>query len=222
VTPDGPATDSPLELRASEASVEIDQTVDPRLVAYVRVTLFKTAAGLAVLLVILGLLGVVYEEQLLGVTRRVLDVFGLGGLATIVFFSDALFTPIPPDLVLIVLAKSELHRHWTLLIPALGALSTLAGVVAWWLGGKFGRTRWGLRLLGQLSEDNRRLVRRYGRWGVALGAMTPIPYSLTCLTAGALKLDFRQLGSVVWLRIPRFVAYYCAFAYSDSIVRWVF
>ena len=215
MTPDGSATETPL------ATLKVGYG-DARLLAYVRANLIKAGLALLVLVFAVGLAGILYERELLSVTGWIRDTLGLFGLALILFLSDSLITPIPPDFVLIVIAKSELHENWGIVIPALGALSTVAGNVAWFLGRKFGDTRFGQRLLGQIRQQNRELVARYGKWAVALGALTPIPYSLTCLTAGALKMPWRAFLSVSWLRIPRYVGYYVAFAYSASIARWLF
>jgi membrane protein YqaA with SNARE-associated domain len=190
--------------------------------AYVRGSILKGGLVLLGLTLVLGLAGILYEEELLAVTRGVEESLGLFGLALILFLSDAVFTPIPPDLVLIVIAKSELHANWMVIVPALGVMSAFAGLVGWWLGTKLGDTARVRRVLARVREKNEALITRYGRLGVVLGALTPIPFSITCWLAGALRMPGSHLAQVTWLRVPRFLAYYVLFAYSDDIVRFLF
>jgi membrane protein YqaA with SNARE-associated domain len=63
------------------------------------------------------------------------------------------------------------------------------------------------------------LIDRYGYWAVALGALTPIPFSITCWSAGMLRLGFGRFLLVALLRVPRFVGYYVVIAYSSELVR---
>lgn len=195
---------------------------DEQLERYIKLGLLK--AGLLVLLLFgtLAVLGITYEAELLAFTSTLYRGLGLPGLLGILFVSDAVTSPVPPDAVLIVIAKSELHRHWPLLIIGIGVMSAVAGSVGWLFGSLLANTRIPRLLFGRARARNERLVRRYGCWSVALGALTPIPFSLTCWTAGMLKLPFRAFAAVALLRIPRFVGYYIVIAYADVIARAVF
>ena len=55
--------------------------------------------------------------------------------------------------------------------------------------------------------------------GVAVGALTPVPYSLTCWVAGTLELTLREIFWVNLLRLPRFLVLYQAFAHSEHLIR---
>ena len=138
------------------------------------------------------------------------------GLAGILFLSDSVISPIPPDLVLLVLANSPAAPWWYWLIPLLGLLSAVAGCCGWWLGAWLGRypsIRRGLDRFG----GNERVVQRYGAWGVALGALTPIPFSITCWIAGMMNVPIRRVAPVTLLRVPRYVVYYLAIVYAERL-----
>jgi membrane protein YqaA with SNARE-associated domain len=214
-------TPAPLPLPLS-LSIEPTAREDAELERYVKQGLLK--AGLLVLLLFgtLAVLGVAYEDELLAATSTLYRALGLPGLLGILFVSDAVMSPIPPDAVLVVIAKSELHGHWPLLVAGIGMMSVVAGSVGWLLGSWLAFTRVPRLLFGRGLERNERLVRRYGAWSVALGALTPIPFSLTCWTAGMLKLPFKLFAAVALLRIPRFVGYYVVIAYADTVAKALF
>src|SRR5690606_10079074 len=127
--------------------------------------------GAAVLLALVGSVGiasVVYEPELLRITQGIYRTVGIPGLAIILFLSDAIITPIPPDLILVVIAKSDLRAHWVPLLAGMGVLSTLAGNCGWLLGVRLGDSPLLQRVFGRLRERNQRLVARYGSFGVVL------------------------------------------------------
>ncbi len=187
-----------------------------------RRSVWQALAFVLILVVGMGLLGVFYEAQLLAVTTWVFDHVGLTGLLAILFLSDSVITPVPPDLVLVVLSKSWVHAHWWIAIPLIGVLSTVAGNIAWLLSTKVGQGRLPTLLFGRFRRLNEALVRRYGPWAVAMAALTPIPFSVTCWTVGILHMPWKHFGWVTLLRIPRFIGYYVAIAYADQLGRWLF
>jgi membrane protein YqaA with SNARE-associated domain len=191
---------------------------DRELAAYVRRKVISGVLLLAVLIGGVGFVSIFYEAELLAFTKLVFDTVGFGGLVFILFLSDSVITPIPPDAVLLVISKSSLHAHWPLVILGIGVMSSVAGCVGWALGGKLRSTRLGRRWLSR-AKTNRALVERYGPWAVALGALTPIPFSVTCWTAGLFEMRFAPFAVVTLLRVPRFVGYYAAIAYAEPLLR---
>jgi membrane protein YqaA with SNARE-associated domain len=193
---------------------------DPELHAYIRRSVIKALVVLLLAVVLLGFSGVYFKAELLAATAWVLRRVGLVGIAAILFISDAFCAPISSDFTLVVIANSELRQDWYYVVPALALWSSFAGGVAWYLGTKVGHMPWATRWLGRLrSGQNHALVAKLGKWGVALGALTPIPYSLTCWAAGMLELTIGEIFWVNLLRVPRFIAYYLAFAHSDELLR---
>ena len=67
----------------------------------------------------------------------------------------------------------------------------------------------------EISDDDA-LVERYGVIALAATALTPLPFSLGCWAAGALKMPFSTFFAVALLRIPR-VAGYLALIYFGLI-----
>jgi len=187
---------------------------------YIRRNIALAAVMLVVLVVGLGVLSLRHEDALQAFTGEVFAFLGLPGLFAILFISDAVFSPVPPDAVLIVLSRTHYHEHWVLLILVIGFQSVLAGVTGYFLGRWFGDTRFGHLMLGRVRMQHARLIDRHGVLAVAVAALTPLPFSLTCWAAGMLHLPFRRFLWPCWLRLPRFFLYYAAIAYADDLARW--
>jgi membrane protein YqaA with SNARE-associated domain len=188
---------------------------------YVRRSVIKALVAIVGLVVVVGGLGFFYEKELFAVTERVYEAIGLSGLLLILFVSDAFTSPVPPDALLVVIAKSSLHAQWPLVITLVGCLSAFAGNVAHNLGLWISDWPPALRIFGRFRQRNARLVERHGRLAIALGAATPIPFSITCWTAGLMKMPRRSVAPVTLLRIPRFFVYYAVIAYADVLMRWL-
>lgn len=182
----------------------------------VRRAFLKAGLGLVVIVIAVGLIGHFFRSDLHAFATATYDALGVFGLAGIIFLSDSVITPIPPDVVLLILANSPAVESWYWLIPTFGLLSAFAGCCAWWLGAWLGRYPKIQRGLGRFGR-NEDLVLRYGAWGVALGALTPIPFSITCWIAGMMMVPFRKVAPVTLLRIPRYVIYYLAILYAERI-----
>lgn len=186
----------------------------------IRRNILATFLLLAVLVLGVAVLSTYYEAELKQACTAIYDTLGLPGLFAILFVSDAVFSPIPPDLILVVLSQTPHDDHWFLLALAIGLQSVFAGCTGWYLGSRLGQTRWSELVLGRFRERGQALVLRHGRLGVALAAATPIPFSLTCWAAGMLNMPFRLFLAPCWLRIPRFIGYYAAITYAEELARW--
>ena len=52
------------------------------------------------------------------------------------------------------------------------------------------------------------LFAKYGYYAVAIGAMSPIPFSLLCYVAGLYKVPYRIYALLVLMRVPRLLVFY--------------
>lgn len=185
----------------------------------IRKNLLRLGFALIVLGGIAALLMSRFRPELDAVTATVFDAVGLGGLIGVIFFADTFVAPFPPDTVLILLAASPYHADWLWLIPLIGVVSTCAGYLGFGLGTYFSKRPWAEKWFGSLRTKSKVMVLRYGPWAIALGALTPIPFSITCWSAGLLHLPFRHVWKPCLLRIPRYVIYYAVIAYAPHLVR---
>lgn len=114
------------------------------------------------------------------------------GWLAVMSFAESSFFPVPPDVMLIpmILAKP---RDWF----RLATVCTLASVLGGFLGyaiGAFAMDTIGQWLLGHLGllakfDAMKPWVDKYGVWLILVKGMTPIPYKLITITAGAFHFD---------------------------------
>jgi membrane protein YqaA with SNARE-associated domain len=110
-----------------------------------------------------------------------------------VSFTEAIFFPIPPDLMLIPMALANRERAYRL--AAICLLYSLAGGVFGYFIGYFFMEVAGMPIIHFYGLDEKYLViqdwyDRYSAWAVAVAGLTPIPYKLCTLTAGAFKINW--------------------------------
>lgn len=180
--------------------------------------LLKALAGILALVVAMALLGYWYEDEMSQATNWVVDRIGFGGLCLILFLTDTLVTPISPDALLIVIAHSDLAQHWLPYVLILGLVSVASGMVGWCMGRWLRQFKVVQNLFGEFDENQRRFIQKYGFWAIVLGATTPLPYSVTCWTAGALQVKWTTvLAASMLFRIPRIVVYYLIIASTGNL-----
>ncbi len=181
--------------------------------------------GLIFLLILIGLIFILalsFEPQIRTTSDWLTKEFGFLGISLIVFFADLIVSPIPPDAALFFIGKSDMHEKWFIYVPFLGLLSTCAGVVGWMIGTRLHNLKFIQRYMVYFGEDqHRESIKKFGFWILILGALTPLPFSLTCWLAGILKIPFKTTVVACLFRIPRFVLYYWAIFYSGHVGSWL-
>ncbi len=125
-------------------------------------------------------------EELLRLAEVYFLPWGPAGLF-VVSFIEAIFFPVPPDVLLIPLVILDPKNG--LLYGVIATVSSVAGaVVGYYVGLKGGRPAL-RRLIGE-SSLNRvdSFYQRYGVMAVGLAALTPIPFKVFTVTAGIFRL----------------------------------
>ncbi len=168
----------------------------------------QTLAALFLLFLLVGTVSYFFEDQIKGAAEFIFERFGILGMTLFIGVNDLIVSPIPPDLALVVLSHSPESARWYLWVFVFGLASSAAGMGGWLLGRKLRGTRLPQWIFGKKLEAGEELMKKFGLISVALGALTPLPYSLTTWTAGLLNTPFRYVAIASLLRIPRFALYY--------------
>jgi membrane protein YqaA with SNARE-associated domain len=180
--------------------------------------LLKAVIALVAFVAAVTLLGLLFEDQLAEGATWVVDRIGFPGMALILLVTDTLVTPFPPDLLLVMIAKSRLAEDWPRYVLMLGLISVTAGMLGWSIGRWLGHRRPVQRWFGEFKEDRHDFIRRYGFWAVVIGAITPLPYSVTCWSAGVLGIRWGTvLLASLLSRLPRFFLYYWLLSSSKHL-----
>lgn len=226
-SPSNPHPGAPLEEGGPSAVSEVralrlySEAPPGELAGYMRRNFARAAIAILAVVGVMAVGATWFEKELLVATENIYGVVGAGGLLAITFVNDAFISPLPPEAILVVVAKTALRHDWQLVVSLMGLLSAASGNVAWWIGRTLG-DRFLPTLIENVRQDHGRLIRRYGSWTVALAAMTPLPFSVTCIAAGALQMKYQKFWWLTLLRVPRFLLFYLTIAYSDRLMALVF
>ena len=106
-------------------------------------------------------------------------------------FLESIFSPIPPDPLLIPM--SALNPNMAIFYGLVATLSSVLGaLVGHWLGSRFGRPVLSRFASNSKIDQAESLFDRFGGWAVLAAAVTPIPYKVFALLAGVLKYDRKK------------------------------
>ncbi len=113
-------------------------------------------------------------------------------------FAESSFFPIPPDILLIVMAlNAPDHALFYALVCTIG--SAAGGVFGYGIGISGGRPI----LKRFVSEEKIELVHsyfeKYEAWAIGIAGFTPIPYKIFTISAGAFYIDFIKFVLVSFL-----------------------
>jgi membrane protein YqaA with SNARE-associated domain len=133
------------------------------------------------------------------------DQTGLVGLFLATVVLDSVPAPIPPDVFMgFTFLGGE---SWLRASMVTGLGSVVGGNLAWLIGHYSTRTEWMRKFLAGRGRQSAYLVHRNARLAITLGALTPLPFSVSCLAGGAVGMPWAQLMPLTLLRIPRMAFY---------------
>jgi membrane protein YqaA with SNARE-associated domain len=167
--------------------------------------LVRLAVGVVLLIGAVGALGYAFHAEIVAISAGFLDTFGPLGIAIGFFLPDAFALPFIHDAFSFFGLVGGMGFWEVVAWASTGSL--LGGAVGYWLGGRMAHTVWFQQVMAGRGAEAHALIDRYGIAAVAIGALSPFPYSIVCWASGALAMDFRVFLAVSLLRIPR-VAFY--------------
>jgi len=170
-----------------------------------RGTLRSTVLGIIALIAGLFLAGLWLHDELVAAGGWFVTHFGSGGVLLAFGVLDCIFLPIPHDTFLFLGLSGGLPLWKVCLAGSVGSVT--GGVGGYHLARAVANRPHFRQLLATRGRRAYLIVRKYGTWGVAIGALSPLPYTFCAWAAGALAMDFRRFFVVSLLRIPRVVFY---------------
>ena len=82
-----------------------------------------------------------------------------------------------------------------------------SGIIGYYIGKFFSKTPFYKKMSEKYLEQYQDSLKRYGGYLVFVGAVTPVPFSATCMLAGSVDLPFKNFLLICITRIIRFAAY---------------
>lgn len=144
-------------------------------------------------------------------------------------FIEAIFFPIPPDVMLMPMSMTQPQKAWRLALIT-GIASTLGGMIGYAIG--FFATDWVMNLMIELGYQHQwqNLNAWFEQWGILMifvAGFSPVPYKLFTIYAGVMQMVFLPFVLVAFIsRTLRFilVAKLCAWGgekFADKLQRYI-
>jgi membrane protein YqaA with SNARE-associated domain len=172
-----------------------------------RRVLVAAVLGMMGFTAVAALLGWLFREPLIELGAWFVGNFGGLGVAIGFYFPDALTMPVPNDAFTAFGLWGGLS-FWS--VVAWGSLGSLTGGSTGWVIGRYllaRSARLQRFLIRRGGEEMRAHLVRGGRWFLAVAAVSPVPYSVTCWAAGATRMPYWEFLIISLLRIPRIAAF---------------
>lgn len=160
-----------------------------------RAVILGSIAGIFILFII-------FKKEIQILSKKAFEIYGFFGIAGITFLMDIFIQPLSPDLLIL---SSTIGGANILFTSTAGGISSVcAGATGYIIGSRLLK-RGFFPAASENIKKGERLFKRYGHWAVVIGALTPIPYSAVCWSAGLYEMGFKKfiLASLL-ARIPRF------------------
>ncbi len=132
-----------------------------------------------------------------------------GILYGIYTMSEIVFGILPPEIFMMIwiLDKIDLSGFITNL-TILTLISYGAGILGYYIGKVFSKTRfYQERIREKYLKQYEGKLKTYGGYLVFVGAVTPVPFSATCMLAGSVNLNFKYFLLICITRVIRFAGY---------------
>jgi membrane protein YqaA with SNARE-associated domain len=170
--------------------------------------LFKNLAkGLAWFAVIV--IAYLLVQQELDVYKEEINRFGDNMLLLLSIFtvSEIVFGILPPEIFMFIWKTEGILSEYILNLTILTLISYAAGILGYYIGYTFTKTGYYKKIHARYLAPYDQKLKKYGGFLVVVGAVTPVPFSATCMLAGSVKLPFRHFLLLTVTRIIRFAFY---------------
>ncbi len=189
----------------SASAALTERAEEERALGEVRSLAWKLLLGIFVLVAGFAVLGRLYKKPLLAWSEAFVDWAGGPGVALAFLIPDMSALPVPQDAFAAAAWVGGMSYSTVVAWATLGSL--VGGNLGFLIGILLSRRPFFERLMATRGQSVRALVRRYGGWGLAIAALSPLPYSMGCWASGALGMAWGRFMLVSLLRIPR-IAFY--------------
>jgi membrane protein YqaA with SNARE-associated domain len=170
--------------------------------------LFKNLAkGLAWFAVIIIAYLLVQKE--LNVYREQINQVGDNMLLLLSIFtvSEIVFGILPPEIFMLIWKTKGILSEYITNLIILTLISYAAGVLGYFIGRYFAKTEVYKKIHRRYLAEYDHKLRKFGGFLVVVGAVTPVPFSATCMLAGSVNLPLKHFLLLTISRIVRFAFY---------------
>ena len=164
----------------------------------------KKAIG-PIIAVIVGL--IIFNKYVYNINdglQAMTETFSRAGVLITFFISETILGLIPPE---IFIAWSKKTTEPVINLSILAFLSYLGGIIAYFVG----RSTRKIKTINQYLEVKMaKHLKNTSKWGgflILVGALLPLPFSISCMTAGMIKYPIKGVVTFGLFRFLRFAIY---------------
>jgi membrane protein YqaA with SNARE-associated domain len=123
--------------------------------------------------------------------------------------SEIIFGIIPPELFMMIWILDDIDvTGFVINLSILTVISYGAGILGYYIGKNFSKTQfYQTRIREKYLKQYDKSLKKFGGFLVFVGAVTPVPFSATCMLAGSVNMDFRVFLLICISRVLRFSLY---------------
>jgi membrane protein YqaA with SNARE-associated domain len=166
--------------------------------------LLKGLAWFAVFIVVY----ILAKEQIDGYKDQINKVGdNLPLLLSIFTVSEIVFGILPPEIFMFIWKTKGILSEYIINLSILTMISYGAGILGYYIGKVFSKTDLYKRIHAKYLQQYDKRLKRFGGFLVIVGAVTPVPFSATCMLAGSVNLPFKYFLLITITRVIRFAFY---------------
>ena len=121
--------------------------------------------------------------------------------------SEIIFGIIPPELFMLIWQSKGVLSEYVVNLTYLTLISYAAGVLGYYIGHYFSKTKLYRKISDRYLKQYDRQLKKFGIYLVLVGAITPVPFSATCMLAGSVNIPIKDFLLICISRIVRFAGY---------------
>tara|TARA_R110002073_G_scaffold4213_1_gene27921 strand:- start:57471 stop:58091 length:621 start_codon:yes stop_codon:yes gene_type:complete len=171
--------------------------------AFIATSLKKAIIPIALIVIALVLLNK-YVFNINDSLQMITETFSTSGILAVFFISESFLGLIPPE---IFIAWSKKTVEPVAFLAILALLSYVGGMISYFIGKAISKIDFVKTYLENKMAKQLKNTRKWGGFLIVAGALLPIPFSMTCITAGMIKYPFKSVLLFGSFRFIRFAAY---------------
>lgn len=126
------------------------------------------------------------------------------GVLAFFLTSEAFLGLVPPEIFIVWSGK--MANPW-LFLTALAFLSYLGGLMSYYIGHLLTKKPVIHNYIEAKMENHLKKSKKWGGFLIIVGALLPVPFSISCMAAGLIEFPFRKVIGYGSLRLVRFAIY---------------
>ncbi len=157
-----------------------------------------------IILFIIGIYVVNYFFDINTALIHLTETLPVYGVFLFFFVSETLLGLIPPEMF--IAWSGKMNMPW-LYLSILAFLSYFGGLLSYWIGYIITKIPLVHNYLESKMQKQLKNSRKWGGFLIIVGALLPLPFSISCMAAGLIEFPFKNVILYGSLRLLRFAIY---------------